>query len=561
VTDAPVLIASAFAPARLLASRPDLARKKRQRRRAAAVAGSVGREVAALDVLAGWLSTNTDQDVEDLESLLSDRVTVHLAGLDPADRAGANIQTLHAELALDLGWRALQGHGPREVMRVLALAGPEGAPRSTVERVARAGAGAVDDVLRAAFALADGDRITPGPGLLPFVRRQTNRPVERRERLQRWLTAVRTDLDHGVPDIEDAARRAMDLALSSSQGDLAAAIALSLAGRLRSQRNLEGARQAAKMARASLGGAEPRVAALRAAVDLELALINLASGNVAAAEERLDLVEETLLGASKRDAEASARLQARVRIVRAQCHLSEGRPLAALAELQTPASGVLEVVRLHCLASAHLGLDRGEATQFAVAAADAASGALPAESPLGAAVALTQAQLSVGPHVDELLERARVLAGGNLDRAASPTLALALHELGVRAAGTGDLAAAATLLDEASMLAASLLPRRHPLPCTIAYTRGLLLLSAGEPARAERHLERATEGWDNLGGRNHPSAILARAARSWLDAAEPGRTGRKGAAQLRQDTEALAELLGVDHPAVRRLQELHSKCV
>ncbi len=553
---APPKIPAPLAPARLLAYRPDLIRQKRQRRRAAALAGAVGRDASAVDVLAGWLNTNTDQDVGDLESLLGDRFTVHLAGLAPDERADADADALHADLALELGWKALRGHGPREVLRVLHLAGPGGAPRTTVEKVARAGSGAVDDVLAAAFAVVDGERVRLGPGLLSFVAARPDRKAARRERAQRWLTAVRADLDAGVAHIEPAAARAMEIAADDAQSDFAAALALSLAGRLRVQRNLDGARATALAGRAGLAEEGGRVSAIRAALDLELGLIELAGGDPAATAARLDEAEDGLSKALDRDAEAVAALRGRMRVARAQAHLVAGRPTDALALLEEPAPEDAEVVRLQAIASALLELGTADALERAVSPAKEAESLSDPESQFGAGVVLTLAQAGDDAEADARLERARVLAGGNLDRPATPSLPLALHELGVRAAGRGEFESAATLLDEASMLAASLLPRRHPLRCTIAYTRGLLLLTVGETARSERHLERAVDGWAKLDAATHPRALLSEATRCWLDTADRGRSGRAGAEAMRRSIDALEEQVGADHGAVARLREL-----
>ncbi|GEM_PF-2426582 len=554
-------IPAPLAPARLLIYRPDLTRQKRQRRRAAALAASVGRGVAAVDVLAGWLNVNTDQDVGDLESLLADRFTMHLAELAPSERADADAEAVHAQLALELGWKSLRGHGPREVLRVLHLAGPDGAPRPTVEKVARGGSGAVDDVLSAAFAVVDGDRVKLGPCLRDFVGARLDRPAARRERVQRWLSEVRVDLDADLPGIESAGALAMELAAADSQADLAAALALSLAGRLRMQRKLDSARAAVVKGRAGLERDDARVTALRSALDLELAMIELASGDPSATLARLDRAEQGIEGASPKDAAATADLRTRVRIVRAQAHLAAGRAKEALGLLEEQAGGVCEIVRLQTVAGALLELGTGDPGAVAGAVEGEAKSILPPDSSLGAAVALTRARTEPDEGVDPLLERARVLAGGNLDRPASPALPLALHELGARAAGRGEFESAATLLDEASMLAASLLPRRHPLRCTIAYTRGLLLLSVGETARAERHLERAVDGWKGLGASAHPRALLARATRSWLDTTERGRSGRVAAEAMAEATDELAEQLGPDHATVVRLRSLHEAAV
>jgi tetratricopeptide (TPR) repeat protein len=570
MSDAHPKIAAGVAAVRMLASRPDLTRKKRQRQRATSLGAAVGRHAAAIELLAGWLNTNTDQDVGDLESLLEDRVTVHLAGLAPDLRDAVDLQDLRAQLAMELGWKALRGHGPREVLKVLVLAGEAGAPRPTVETVARAGSGAVDDVLAACFAVTDGGRVKLGVGLRDFVAAREEPLQAQRERVQRWLDGVRADLDAGVEAIEPAAAEAMDFALAEDQTDLAAALALSLAGRLRVQGKLDDARRRALRGMDRLSPGNPRSAAIRSALEFELALIALAAGDPHAAFARLEAADQGLVGARSSDQDAAAALTHRIAIARAQALLASGsapQAAAKLVALERPGEpGSMDIVRLQTLAAARLQAGDAAGALGAVReAADLVERALPVEAPIGASVALTMAQAARAVGVDTasdtsaLLEQARILAGGNLDRPASPTLAIALHELGVVAAGRGDFEGAATLLDEASMLAASLLPRRHPLRCTISYTRGLLFLAVGERDRAERHLERATEGWEKLGAASHPAAILARAARSWVETRERGRRGREAAADLSESVSALAAALGDEDDGVRRLRELQRR--
>jgi hypothetical protein len=296
------------------------------------------------------------------------------------------------------------------------------------------------------------------------------------------------------------------------------------------------------------------VRAIRAALELELGLIELAVGDTTAARIRLEQATASLEGSHSRDSAAVTILRERIRIACGQALLAKGAAEAALELLDfaAPEEQDVDAIRRQTLATVLLELGDEEGAAAALPAPEE----VPEKAHHAAAVALTRARAGSEDR-DALLEQARVLAGGNLDRPASPALCIALHEQGVAAATRGEYEAAATLLDEASMLATSLLPKRHALRCTISYTRGLLFLAAGERGRAERQLDRAADSWSALGSAGHPRAILARATQLWVQTGEPGRQGRDALGALHRAADTLAAEVGEEEEAVQRLRALH----
>jgi tetratricopeptide (TPR) repeat protein len=150
--------------------------------------------------------------------------------------------------------------------------------------------------------------------------------------------------------------------------------------------------------------------------------------------------------------------------------------------------------------------------------------------------------------VDEPLEAARLLAGGDMDRIARPELPVALHDLGVSAADRGDWAAAATLLDEATMMASSLLPREHRLRGRILYTRGLMYLADADVSRALDHLDDAARQDMEAAER-----ALLDAARAWATAQEGAHRHLEMAGAMMDAHEALAGRRGPDSTGAAHL--------
>jgi tetratricopeptide (TPR) repeat protein len=157
---------------------------------------------------------------------------------------------------------------------------------------------------------------------------------------------------------------------------------------------------------------------------------------------------------------------------------------------------------------------------------------------------------------DQSLESARLLAGGDIDRRSSPILPVVLHELGVEAADRGDPSTAGALLDEASMIAGSLLPPQHPIRAQIHYTRGLVHLAEDDPDRALAELSQAVEQRREHLGRDHPATHLAEAAMALATVRQGPAFLVQGKAALGRAGAALARELGPDSREANHIRAL-----
>ena len=106
-----------------------------------------------------------------------------------------------------------------------------------------------------------------------------------------------------------------------------------------------------------------------------------------------------------------------------------------------------------------------------------------------------------------------------MDRQVQETLPIALHELALVAADRGDFEGADTLLVEAAMMAAGLLPDADRNRSRIAYSRGLLKMAQNHSHLAASQLESVIT---ELGGPAVPGLgnALAAGARAWALAQE-----------------------------------------
>jgi tetratricopeptide (TPR) repeat protein len=274
----------------------------------------------------------------------------------------------------------------------------------------------------------------------------------------------------------------------------------------------------------------------------------------AEALERARLCLGETLAASGQLSRAEGELQEVVRLLQRRCNE------AVAAPTDGPASG-LHAARLRGLRSSlahafralgHVLLMRGDISGALVHLHEAREDWLDLAGDQDAdgaafALALAGALRAAGrfSEVEEPLEAARILAGGDMDRPALGSLPIALHDLGVAAGDRGDHASAATLLDEAVMLASSLLGRKDPLLARINYTRGLLYLAEGELGRAEDKFESVLE-WD-LGSDDQAEALraLARAAMAWTRSREGAHRHHEAELILADAEDALAASRGV----------------
>ncbi|MEE2829463.1 MAG: hypothetical protein VX498_09755, partial [Myxococcota bacterium] len=161
-----------------------------------------------------------------------------------------------------------------------------------------------------------------------------------------------------------------------------------------------------------------------------------------------------------------------------------------------------------------------------------------------------------GSELEEPLESARVLAGGEMDRVPQPTLPIVLHDLGVAAGDAGDFEHAETLLVEAAMLAASLLKDGDPIHARILYTRGLARLARGENDLAEGLFADA-EKRSSLEGRGRgASMLLIQAARAWARAGEGRDRHGEAARVLRETEEELVKLRGPENTIAAHVRGL-----
>ena len=569
------------AAGRLLARRPDLASQRPQRKRARQIADSVGMRTAPVDVLSGWLGNNADLDVRDLEVALEDRVQLRLAALAPRDRIGADQPGFRARIALDLGWEVLNAHGPREILRILALVDGGPLAREVVSDAAEVGASAVEDVIWSGFVRHDEkERVLEvhGDVLEHLASQQDPRPAQM-DRVQRFALAVRRHLAIGRLDdarLDRAAGLAIDLAEREGEPGLVASLTHRQAERMRRLGRAPESR--VWLDRAFAAAEQAPAGPMRGLLEVDRGLLALREGNNADAVEHFERAVEELELADQDERPGAAEALERAR-------LCLGEALAASGQLSRAEGELQEVVRLlqrRCNESLAAAVDESDpevhqsrlrglrsslahsfrALGWVLLMRGDISGALirlhearedwldlsGPDDPDGAAfaLALAGALRAAGrfSEVEEPLEAARVLSGGDMDRPALASLPVALHDLGVAAGDRGDHAAAATLLDESVMLASSLLTRDDPLLARISYTRGLLYLAEGELGRAEDKFE-SVLNW-NLGVEDQAEALraLARAALAWTRSREGAHRHHEAEQILAEAEDALAASRG-----------------
>jgi tetratricopeptide (TPR) repeat protein len=518
-------------PNRLLRHRPDLSMHRLQRRRARDMGELLGCDAAAVEALGAWLGTHPDSDVRDLEGTLGDRAQLALARLSPKERRGADGPGFRAETALLLCWEVLRGSQAREVLHVLASVGGGPLPAAVLDLAVGARPGSAG-ALASGLARGDEHALTLPPAVLWFVEHQPD-PMPRPERQARFLDAVRDALQAGDPravELDAAAEVAIGVALASHMGSVVGSIAHRMCDRLR-RRGAPGEAWAwAERGLQGRGATTAHGRPLFALLEFDLGLVALEQGATDRAEEHLQRAVDEFAEGARRDVDGAAPLLRHARTALAQCRLAAGRgTTGAEADLlQVLADWISEgassphrlgraSIRLS-LAARRLAEGRGAEAEPLLAHAALDLGATPADA--GAvALLVTRAQTARAAgriaEASQHLEQARVLAGGDLDRSTSTNLPVVLHDLGVLAADRGDPAAAATLLDEAAMMASSLLPATHPLRGLISRTRAVLFIAEGESRRGALAGLRAREALERALPPDHVERALTEVVEAW----------------------------------------------
>jgi len=572
---------------RLLARRPDLSSQRPQRRRARQIADGVAMRAAPVDVLAGWLGNNADADVRDLQQALQDRIGLRLASLSPVDREAADTPDFRARVALDLGWEQLQGHGPKEVLRVLAIAGGVELHRELVADAAAVGGETLSDVIWSGFAQADDQGyLRAHASVLDHLKGRKDHPGAAEARPRRFVVAVRRHLamcDPGETRVDPAAERAVDIAERAQQGGLVASLCHRQATRLQHRSDLDGSR--AWLQRGVVAASRPSGLGLLGLLELDLGLLSLRSSDapdalaafgraiealehaeqdgVLGAEEALErarLAHAETLAAMGQISRAEAELQDLVRALQRRVnelpppapdeepdYLQEARERSLRAALAHAfrALGSLLLLRGD-VSGALIRLREGWDDWVELAGEDHADGA-----PFALALAAGLRAAGRFHEVDEPLEIARMLAGGDMDRPARGPLPLPLHDLGVAAGDRKDHQAAATLLDEATMMAGSLLEKQHPLRSRIMYTRALLYLADGDLSRAADMLDDAAAFQ-----LDDADAAIVASAQAWLIAREGAHRYVEAAERLQTAEDALTEARGSSSRAAAHVRLL-----
>lgn len=564
----------------MLDLRPDLSVDRNQRRRARELAASLGNQAGVVDILAAWLGANPGAELRDLSSALGDRLQLRLASLPPASRTEELTVTARVEEAFELGWERFEGEEVRELLRMLSLCGDSGAPEDVLCDASGARRKDVQAAVDSGFVRRDHDGLVQAdPATMYFVRARGEPPASRHERRLRLAVAVRDHAARVTPtdvSLDSAADRAHVLLENLAQHGLQASLAHRMTELLRLRGDLTGARAWVQRGLEIVhkhGVAAPLAGLL--ALD-EAALVLFEHGATVARPHALRAVE-LLAAAAARGEEGGEQALSRARLCLAQIETAtrssanEKGLRALIDELgeQAARPGATRDTRAALAAARQtLGsamLRRGQRTEARELLSAARKGMEDVTAGFGGRltgllVAEAQALLpAMEPKpVATLLERARVLGGGDMDREPDRALPLVLHELGLAAGDRGDRDAAATLLDEAAMLANSLLPNSDPVRATTAYSRGLLFLADGQFRRAERNLERAIAGWEHAYPADHAWHAIGRAALAWARA----RSGDLGMDAARREldsaTEALAEAPGLDQSWLAQLHALRA---
>lgn len=506
-TESPELLPAREGPGRLLRHRPDLAMHRVHRRRAREIAEGVGLRAAAVDVLASWLGTQPSLDTKDLEGALTDRLQLRLARTPPKLRKDADSPESRAEIALLLGWEQLRGSAPRELARTHALLAGRPCSAAFLEAASEQGRAALDDCVRAGFVVVGDSGLTMQAEIAAFCTKQAEPPTERPRRLARAAEALRSTLAGPVDGrVAELAEVVVDLAEREQWADVVGGLCVRLAQVARKRAQPEESLRWTErgLAHSAGRGFRAMLWAERSAVLWEL-------DDTQGARQALQQARASIEGAAH---EAPRGFTDSLTVLDLSMTASESIPavplLARVANIALSPSAPDEVAAPACHLAATLALRAGDlalARRYLDRLAPIVERLCGPEDPRRVPVLISQSQrLGADIAVEDLLEQARVLAGGDLDRPSSRTLPWVLHELGVRAADDGDHASAGTLFDEAAMLTTSLLGPQHRLKGLIARSRALLFLCLGEPLRASTTAQRAQE-WIDRGGSDGERAL------------------------------------------------------
>lgn len=591
-SDAKEVLSPREAAIRLLSRRPDLANLAEERSAALRLAGRVGMRTSAVDVLAGFLGFAAASQVADLASLLEERVKAQTKGR--TDTGGDDLG--HAVLAaFELGWDRLPGKEGREAIRSLALLARGPVPRVILAAIPGVGSGGIEDALWGGFASLDDeeDRLILPPGLRVFV---GSRPESREQfarRPRRVLLAVRDRLatcDAEDERYDEAAEIGFELASRLAEHGFAGSIARRMTQRLRRRGSIDEARTWSARLTDLLDAGHAEVAPLRGLALIDRGLLEMDSGRLMLAR---DLLEEGVGDLQQRAPEDSGEdapgVLAQARLLLAQVLFELGDRTGASAVLEEAevsllarrsevhargnrGSPELHALRLRSLdlALIHalrlrgcLRLAVGETGAALVRLREAGElwGELQGEDhPDGAPfyLSLAQALRATGrdSEIDDPLEVARVLSGGEMDRIPQVSLPVVVHDLGVAAGDRGEFEYAETLLVEAAMIASGLLPEEDPLHAQILYTRGLTLLARGEAEQADSLFAEAERRAAQGGVDPRSPELHIQAARAWARASEGRDHYGEVARSLQQTEKALVKLRGPENTFVQHLQIL-----
>jgi len=562
------------APSRLLFHRPDLAAQRKQRRKATQLSKWTGHNRSAVDILAGCLAMLPDYSVETLVEHLAASVEERLRAADPSQQERFSRPEYRVEAALALGWSLLRDPRQKALLKILALV--DGGPLSPalLEKAAAAAAGELDQLIRAGFCSTDARHyLGSSATVVDFLQRQEQAPEER-ERLQFGLIeAVRALLVDAEREhdesLELAYRTCWQLCEQPDRQDLRASLTHRMTELLRMRGETEAARkEAARNLAASNGTGVSCRSDLQLLLRIDRAILEVEAGHIQDGLTALDTLIDECEAQADDDADR-AELLGRAQLVRNQARaffLHAADTEAAVRDLHSdPVNAEQASV---CQLEGLLLLRRG-AHEEARETLQEAHALANRDEPLGStaraafALSLAQALSAVGRSAEAtgLLEEARVLSGGDLDRQPQATLPLVLHELGILAAGEDRFAAAGTFLDEAAMLAASTLPAAHPTRLQITYSRGLVHLAYNDTRQAISQFEKViARAKPNLPGQLHV-ALMARCARALAWSIEGRSKGTLAIEEFRVIRESLEHFPGDTTALAEELQRIEERFV
>ena len=572
------------ASGRLLFHRPDLARRRQQRKEARDVCAWLGSSAAAVDVLAGWLARHSSRHISDLTVALDRAMRAQQEERSPSNMPATEREPDREQVAFELGWDDLPQGPAREFLLVVALVGGVPLPRAVAEAASQASPSHAETAMLSGFCVIDDPKgLQVTERVLPFLISKSGLPDEMEQRCLQAVLAIRDWLPGMWRESDDLLRGPVEFAVhlveQSNQPDLMASLCHRMAERSRKRGRWEAAQGWLERAGEHPGRSE----AYAELLDAERAIVLLEAGHE---EQGLTRLDEWL---SRHDSRSTARavsseLVDRIRLFRALAMARAGRRGIAEAELRalfhfgtgprladTDESGLVlsalvrqqpaRLMALHALGTILLARDELDDGLVCLSrSVEEWNEGMMSDDPalstlnLGLAQALRKAHRT--EEAEATLEEARVLAGGDMDRPAQAALPLILHELGILAAEREDWATATTLLDEARMMSETLLPKRHPVRAQVHYSRGLMHLSEGDPDRAEKELVQALEIRAAELGEDRPAVGLARAALGWARAHQEESRQPMARDDLRGGHDLVARALGPDSPEALQIQQL-----